>query len=242
MDRRAFLRGSTLISLSGGGLNAAWTTKSQGDFPNADWDTVTPRKDAVDGKGAAEKLTRVREAALAVQRKDWEHGMLAQALLEANDMRRVILLTKAAVVLKEPDGRLAVVGDGSPTDPAMAGKPIGARAKSLETPFYKRQPKDCCSGCLIEPRGHRMVLSITSSIGLTFGPMALTAHHPSLLQRATMTMQFVRSTVSSGGFRMPRKSCWHIYLPIAKKVARKVTAIRSSSAPATAGRRRVSLE
>jgi rhamnogalacturonyl hydrolase YesR len=57
-----------------------------------------------------------------LQRKDWEQGALAQAFLEAGDMEQVILFSKAALVLKVPDGRMAVVGAGSPTDPAMGGE------------------------------------------------------------------------------------------------------------------------
>ena len=60
-------------------------------------------------------------AAMAMQRRDWEQGILAQAMVEAGDRQRVILLTKAAMVQKTPDGRLGVVVSGSPTDPAMGG-------------------------------------------------------------------------------------------------------------------------
>jgi len=78
---------------------------------------------------AAEKLPesqrRIRQAAaagLAMQRRDWEQGVLAQAFLEAGDDEQVILLTKAAMVQRVPDGRLGVVDKGSPTDPAMGGE------------------------------------------------------------------------------------------------------------------------
>jgi len=67
-------------------------------------------------------IARATEAALAMQRRDWEQGILAQAFLEAGDRERVILLTKAAIVQRVPDGRLAVVIEGSPTDPAMGGE------------------------------------------------------------------------------------------------------------------------
>ena len=67
-------------------------------------------------------VVRVREAALALQRKDWEHGTLAQAFVELEDWDRVLLMTRAAMILREPDGRLAVAGSGSPTDPAMGGE------------------------------------------------------------------------------------------------------------------------
>ena len=64
-----------------------------------------------------------------MQRRDWEQGVLAQALIEAGDRQNVILLTKAAIVQQTPDGRLGVVVSGSPTDPAMGG---AAYAKAAE--------------------------------------------------------------------------------------------------------------
>ncbi len=72
-------------------------------------------------QGGERWISRAAEAALAMQRRDWEQGILAQAFLEAGDRDRVILLTKAAMVQRVPDGRLAVVISGSPTDPAMGG-------------------------------------------------------------------------------------------------------------------------
>ena len=42
-------------------------------------------------------------------------------MLEAGDRENVILLTKAAIVQRTPDGRLGVVVSGGPTDPAMGG-------------------------------------------------------------------------------------------------------------------------
>jgi rhamnogalacturonyl hydrolase YesR len=56
-----------------------------------------------------------------MQRRDWEQGTLAQAMVEAGDRHGAILLTKAAIIQKTPDGRLGVVNSGSPTDPAMGG-------------------------------------------------------------------------------------------------------------------------
>ena len=61
-------------------------------------------------------------AGLAMQRRDWEQGVLAQAFFEAGDDDNVIRLTKAAIVQRAPDGRLGVVDNGSPTDPAMGGE------------------------------------------------------------------------------------------------------------------------
>jgi unsaturated rhamnogalacturonyl hydrolase len=95
MDRRSFFQGSILAGA--GGARA----------PGAD---------------ATARIAKAASAALAMQRRDWEQGILAQAFLEAGDNERVILLTKAAIVQRVPDGRLGVVVSGSPTDPAMGGE------------------------------------------------------------------------------------------------------------------------
>ena len=58
---------------------------------------------------------------MSMQRRDWEQGILAQALLEAGDREGVILLTRAAVVQQAADGRMGVVVSGNPTDPSMGG-------------------------------------------------------------------------------------------------------------------------
>jgi unsaturated rhamnogalacturonyl hydrolase len=70
---------------------------------------------------ARERIKRAALAGLAMERRDWEQGILAQAFLEAGEEENVIRLTKAAIVQRVPDGRLAVVIEGGPTDPAMGG-------------------------------------------------------------------------------------------------------------------------
>ena len=70
---------------------------------------------------AAKRIRRAAGAGLAMERRDWEQGILAQAFLEAGNDEEVIRLTKAAIVQREADGRLAVVVEGGPTDPAMGG-------------------------------------------------------------------------------------------------------------------------
>ena len=69
----------------------------------------------------ARRIEKATVAALAIQRRDWEQGILAQAMVEADSRHRTILLTKAAIVQKTPDGRVGVVNSGSQTDPAMGG-------------------------------------------------------------------------------------------------------------------------
>jgi rhamnogalacturonyl hydrolase YesR len=78
---------------------------------------------------SARRIELATAAAMAMQRRDWEQGILAQAMVEAGDRSKVILLTRAAMVQKTPDGRLGVVVSGSPTDPAMGG---AAYAKAAE--------------------------------------------------------------------------------------------------------------
>jgi rhamnogalacturonyl hydrolase YesR len=80
------------------------------------------------------RTAKATAAALAMQRRDWEQGTLAQAFLEAGDHANVILLTKAAMVQKTPDGRLGVVGSGSATDPAMGGEAYLLAAKLTGDP------------------------------------------------------------------------------------------------------------
>jgi unsaturated rhamnogalacturonyl hydrolase len=104
MDRRGLLGGAAFL---GAGLA----------FPRA--------ADLAAGEENSEAHTRIKKAAaagLAMERRDWEQGILAQAFLEAGDDENVILLTKAAIVQRVPDGRLGVVIEGGTTDPAMGGE------------------------------------------------------------------------------------------------------------------------
>ena len=78
---------------------------------------------------SARRIEKAIRASMSMQRRDWEQGILAQALLEAGERADAILLTKAAIVQQTPDGRLGVVVSGGPTDPSMGGV---AYAKAAE--------------------------------------------------------------------------------------------------------------
>jgi len=78
---------------------------------------------------AASRIKKAIAAAMALQRRDWEQGVFAQAMLEAGDREKVIQLTRAAIVQRVPDGRLAVVVSGGPTDPAMGGEAYARAAE-----------------------------------------------------------------------------------------------------------------
>lgn len=69
-----------------------------------------------------------------MQRRDWEHGILAQALLQSGQRDKLILLTKAAMVQQTPDGRMGVVVSGGPTDPAMGGAAYAQAAEWTADP------------------------------------------------------------------------------------------------------------
>jgi rhamnogalacturonyl hydrolase YesR len=92
----------------------------------------------------AERVQRALSAAMAMQRRDWEQGILAQALLEAGDREPVILMSKAAAVQRTPDGRMGVVVSGGATDPAMGGE---AYAKAAEW-TADAQLRQCVNGLL----------------------------------------------------------------------------------------------
>ena len=108
MDRRSFLYATALVGAQGAVATAARTAPGK----KAAGQPVSE---------TADRIAKATAAALTMQRRDWEQGIFAQALLEAGDSERVILLTKAAIVQQTPDGRMGVVNNGGPTDPAMGG-------------------------------------------------------------------------------------------------------------------------
>jgi len=146
MNRRAFLSTATILGgtavvsrQAGGAAVAELATAGQalaatsqnppaqieGGAPAGERHRSEDRPLQKAGPAHAESRRRIRlatAAGMAMQRRDWEQGIFAQAMLEAGDRENVILLTKAAIVQRVPDGRLAVVVSGGPTDPAMGGE------------------------------------------------------------------------------------------------------------------------
>lgn len=122
MNRRSFLHATALVGLGRAAAQAA--------------PAPVPQPIAA-GRGPSEsqrRIERAKAAGLAMQRKDWEQGILAQALLESGDREGVIRLTRAAIVQRVPDGRLAVVVSGGPTDPAMGGAAYARAAEWTRDP------------------------------------------------------------------------------------------------------------
>ncbi len=71
------------------------------------------------------RVDGVVRAMLAMQRRAWEQGVAAQALLELGERDLVVLLARDAVVNQAQDGRLGLNGDRAPVaDPAANGEPV----------------------------------------------------------------------------------------------------------------------
>ena len=66
---------------------------------------------------------------MTMQRRDWEQGIFAQAMLESGQRETLIQLTQAAMLQQVADGRMAVVVSGGVTDPAMGGAAYAQAAK-----------------------------------------------------------------------------------------------------------------
>lgn len=70
-------------------------------------------------------IEKVKRAMLAMQRRPWEQGVAAQALLELGDFEDMVLLAKDSAYLQLDDGRLATPGERhAVTDPAANGEPV----------------------------------------------------------------------------------------------------------------------
>jgi unsaturated rhamnogalacturonyl hydrolase len=75
-------------------------------------------------------VRNVMNAMLSMQRRAWEQGAAAQALLELGETDLMILMAKDAVVNQKKDGRLGLnEGDRPVADPASNGEPVLAAAK-----------------------------------------------------------------------------------------------------------------
>ncbi len=71
------------------------------------------------------RIAKVMNAMLAMQRRAWEQGVAAQALLELGELELVVLLAKDAVVNQLKDGRLGLnEGNTAVADPASNGEPV----------------------------------------------------------------------------------------------------------------------
>jgi len=70
-------------------------------------------------------LTKVKQAALAMQRHNWEQGVLAQAFLEAGDTGTALLLAVEGANRQNAEGRCCHIADSTAsTDPCAVGEAL----------------------------------------------------------------------------------------------------------------------
>ena len=121
MNRRSFLQAAAVLAAPATGIREVIAQKAHiAAQPEAD-----------------RRIAKATAAAMAMERRDWEQGIFSQAMLEAGERDTVILLTKAAIVQRVPDGRLAVVISGSPTDPSMGGAAYSKAAEWTGDPAMR---------------------------------------------------------------------------------------------------------
>jgi rhamnogalacturonyl hydrolase YesR len=146
MNRRFFLNAAAAFGAQGVAAQAVQSLVEQtnpgGKTPEIAW-----------------RIEKATAAAMAMQRRDWEQGILAQAFFEAGDRQRTILLTRAAIVQQTPDGRLGVVVSGGPTDPAMGGAAYAQAAEWTGDPQIRGAVKGLLDWIRIKaPRGSDGIL------------------------------------------------------------------------------------
>ena len=131
LPRRQFLR---TAALAGGVLGFA-------SLPSRGAESAPAAPAASDPGATADaiRLEKVKQAMLAMQRRAWEQGTAAQALLELGETDLVVLLAKDAVVNQLKDGRLGVNEGNSPVcDPCVNGEPVLFAAQVTGDPVLRK--------------------------------------------------------------------------------------------------------
>jgi len=83
-------------------------------------------------------LEKVKHAALAMQRHNWEQGVLAQAFLEAGDAQTALLLAVEGANRQNAEGRCCHIADSTAsTDPCAVGEALIAACEQTGDPMLK---------------------------------------------------------------------------------------------------------
>ncbi len=83
-------------------------------------------------------LSKVKLAALAMQRHDWEQGVLAQAFLEDGDMETAIQLAVQGAYRQNEEGRCCYIGNsGGSSDPCAVGEALIVACEQTGDPFLR---------------------------------------------------------------------------------------------------------
>jgi unsaturated rhamnogalacturonyl hydrolase len=106
-----------------------------GSVPNSSGQQTAPLSVKV---GNTDPLVeKVRQAALCMQRKDWEQGVVAQAFLEAGNDEMTIRMARASLIYANDEGRPAVLGDSGLIDCSMLGEALWRAAELTGDPALK---------------------------------------------------------------------------------------------------------
>ena len=92
-------------------------------------------------------VKKARFAALAMQRKSWEQGVLGTAFVEEGDEELIVQMAKASLIYKSRDGVPAATG-GAPVDPLMAGEVVWQAARLNSDPAVRKAADDMLAWAL----------------------------------------------------------------------------------------------
>ena len=88
------------------------------------------------------KITLVKNAMLSIQRFSWEQGVCMQACFEIGDIKTAVAMARGALLRREADGRLGVVGGNiAVTDPVSNGEGVWRAYEITGDPDYQKAAK-----------------------------------------------------------------------------------------------------
>jgi rhamnogalacturonyl hydrolase YesR len=93
-------------------------------------------------------ITKARNAALAIQRKSWEQGVLAQAFFEEGNDPLVVQMSAASLIYPSRDGLLIAASGGAPVDPVMLGESLWHAAQVSNDPALRKAADNMLQWCL----------------------------------------------------------------------------------------------
>src|SRR5579872_2150151 len=99
MNRRWFLRAAAVAG--------AESVVSAGSIGQEE-----PKPEPAQISESAKRIELATAAGMAMQRRDWEQGIFAQAMLQSGQRDLLIQLTRGAMVQQMGDGRMGVVVSG----------------------------------------------------------------------------------------------------------------------------------
>jgi hypothetical protein len=109
-------------------LGAGFAFRHSADVPSLDLSPDT-----------RERIHKASTAGLAMQRRDWEQGTLAQAFLEAGLVDQLILLTKAAIVQRVRMAASPLSSRVVPPIPLWVAQLTGSRVRSLAIQKFSKR-------------------------------------------------------------------------------------------------------